>query len=147
MPCRSNPVEITHQDCYFSTPNVSVGRSRSGFYFRPTSPGLFWYFFGTCSHLPLSRDGLFSYSLPPPRQFPPRKKNRTNQSLLLMEQLVVFAGQFSSHHFRPVFFHRLTVVDFFRRLPHFIGLFSLHPLTQRKKLNGSELSILTQIIQ
>ena len=44
------------------------------------------------------------------------------------------------------FFRRLTVVDFFRRLPHFIGLFSLHPLTQRKKLNGSELSILTQII-
>ena len=37
-----------------STPNVSVGRSRSGFYFRPTSPGLFWYFFGTSSHLPLS---------------------------------------------------------------------------------------------
>ena len=58
------------------------------------------------------------------------KKNRTNQSLLLMEQLVVFVGQFSSHHFRPVFFRRLTVVDFFRRLPHFVGLFSLHPLTQ-----------------
>ena len=45
------------------------------------------------------------------------------------------------------FFRRLTVVDFFRRLPHFIDLFSLHPLTQRKKLNGSELSILAQVIE
>ena len=30
-----------------------------------------------------------------------------------MKQLVVSAGQFSSHHFRPVFFRRLTFLDFF----------------------------------
>ncbi|XP_044410059.1 cinnamoyl-CoA reductase 1 [Triticum aestivum] len=40
---------------------------------------------------------------------------RQRASLLLMEQLVVsLPGFFSSHHFRPVFFRRLTIVDFFR---------------------------------
>ena len=129
-----------------STPNVSVGRSRSGVLFSSHLTRSFlvllWYLLP-----PPAQPRRFIFVLPPTSQVvPSTQKNRTNQSLLLMEQLIVFAGQFSSHHFRPGFFRRLTVVDFFRRLPHFIGLFSLHPLTQRKKLNGSELSILTQII-
>ena len=77
-----------HCHCYISTPNVSVGRSRSGFYFRPTSPGLFWYFFGTCSHLPLSPEkpkktprSSAKHSQPPIAIVPPRSKkpSKTNR--------------------------------------------------------------------
>ena len=106
-----------------STPNVSVGRSRYGFYFRPTSLGLFWYFFGTSSHLPLSREK--------PRKTPrpsPAHAKLPSLSLLLMEQLVASYGLFSSHHFQLFYF-----AGFFSSLPHPTGLVSRHPLTQRKK--------------
>ena len=62
-----------------STPNVSVGRSRFGFNFRPISPGVFWYFFDTSSQ--------------------PRKTKKN------MSQLVVsVSGLFSSHHFHLFYF-------------------------------------------
>ena len=72
-----------------STPNVSVGRSRFGFNFRPISPGVFWYFFDTSSQ--------------------PRKTKKN------MSQLVVsVSGLFSSHHFHLFYF-----AGFFFRLPSY----------------------------
>ena len=65
-----------------STPNVSVGRSRSGFYFRPTSPGLFWYFFGTSSHLPPVLFRWFFFVPPPPHRFSFASPSHTTKKIL-----------------------------------------------------------------